>query len=416
MSARRRWTGRARGAAIVVASVFAAAFTSLITLAAVLPDQVLLLTTDMPLGGSAQARAIRAQATLDYALLPENADNRREWLDETIFYARSALAQEPGNVEAARTLALAYDALRQRAKADRLLHYANGLSRRDGQTEMALGERAQAAGKADLAMTHYGHALRTSENLDAVLARLAAAETDTRLQDAIGRSLAGGPRWKSLLLGSYAARTKSAPSLYRISAAAWREGLPAGDRRLASAVLGRLVALQAPEETARLYDLLVPGGSEASRLTDGGFERMDGIPPFAWRFTGSGRVTASPKAGPSASGTVLGLRARSAARGTVASQTLMLAPGPYRLAFHAGELAPELAARPALRVTCLRGSSKRSLAPLVEVQATPRAEVQSGDFAVPAACPFQLLEVRFGAPATMTEAASWIDDVAIARR
>ncbi len=382
MSARGRWAGRARGGAIVVASVLAAVFTSLITLAAVLPGQVLLLTTDMPLGGSAQARAIRAQATLDYALLPENAGNRRDWVDEAIFYARSALVQEPGNAEAARTLALAHDALGQRAPADRLLHYANGLTRRDGQTEMALGERAQAAGEADLAMTHYGHALRTSENLDAVLARLATAETDTRLQDAIGRSLAAGPRWKSLLLGSYAARTRSAPSLYRISARAWHDGLPAGDRRLASAVLGRLVALQAPEETRRA--LRPPRTRRERSVADRCRLRPDGrYPPFAWRFTGSGRFTASPEAGPAEAGPVLRLRARSATRGTVASQTIMLAPGAYRLAFRAGEVARELAGRPAVRVTCLRGSAKRALAPLVEVQATPPASVQSGDFTVP---------------------------------
>lgn len=415
MSARAPWVARARGAAIVVASLAAAVFTTIVTLPAVLPSSALPLAADLPLGANAQARAARAQATLDHALLRENAGSRREWLGGAIYFSRAALAQEPGNVEAARTLALAHEALGERASAERLLRYAHGLSRRDQQIELALGERAQAAGKADRAMAHYGHALATSGEIAPVLARLAGAEADPVLQDAIGRSLAAGPRWKSLFLGTYAARTKSAPSLYRISARTWHDGLPAKDRRLAGAVLARLVALQAPEETRRLQRLLVPG-SEASLVKAGGFEPAGEIPPFAWRYVGAGRFTASPEAGSPDGDTVLRLRARSASRGTVASQTIMLAPGDYRLAFRAGEVARELAARPALRVTCLRGAAGRAIAPLVELPAAPGEGTPSGAFAVPASCPFQLLEVRFGAPATMTEAASWIDEVAIARR
>jgi len=400
-------------ALVVLGAILVAVFSILISLPYVLPSESRPLTTALPLGGSAKARATFGSSLLDLAQVQQGEGDKRQWAQYAAGYARSALRQEPGNVEAARTLALANEALGRRQAADRLLLYANSLSRRDVPTQLALGERAQVAGKVDQAMVHYGNVMATSWQTGAVLARIGTPD-DPALQDAIGRRLAAGPPWRFRFLTAYTGRARSAPALYRISAATWGKGLPAQDRRLASTVLRRLIALNAPEEARSLYAKLTGDKARPSLVNGGGFEPTEGLPPFIWTYIDSGRLAASPQPAPSGKGRVLELRARSAARGVVASQMIMLAPGTYTLAFRAGDLSRDLAGRPTVRVACLRTGGKRSIARLVQVMASATADVSSGSFSVPANCPFQSLEIWFGAPATATDATSWVDDVSIA--
>jgi hypothetical protein len=127
-------------------------------------------------------------------------------------------------------------------------------------------------------------------------------------------------------------------------------------------------------------------GSAGNLVYDGGFEGRPGLPPFNWRLNSSNTGVAEIDKGKS-----LEVEYYGRADSELATQLLALAPGSYRLSFHAEGDLKGPAHRIIWRVECLDGKTTLLSLPLANITYAGRNVATA--FAVPASCPGQWLKL-----------------------
>jgi len=122
-------------------------------------------------------------------------------------------------------------------------------------------------------------------------------------------------------------------------------------------------------------------------------------PPFDWTFTAGGLGAADPENGQ------LAIDYYGRDSGNLASQTLVLSPGRYQIAFATEGGKPNAASRLFWTVACATGD--KAVLANVAAPTTPGSHRAGGAFAVSAACPAQTLTLRgeageFPSPISLT--------------
>jgi hypothetical protein len=215
---------------------------------------------------------------------------------------------------------------------------------------------------------------------------LARFARDPETRPALKEVLSGDPRMLGRVLQHLAAKGDDPavilwlagdhPPIVTDGSEDWRRTLldtmvKKGDIRRARLLWGRFSGLEA---------------KDANAIYDSNFEGLPGLPPFNWSFSSSDIGAAErDKSG------ALQVEYYGRAAGDLATQLLTLAPGRYRLLFHAeGDLATPQH-RLVWTVSCRNDNKVLLELPIANV--TYAGRTIAGDFAVPAGCAAQWLKL-----------------------
>lgn len=339
---------------------------------------------------------------------PANRD-----LSEARRAAQAALRREPVNVVAVRSLALIASRESKPTEAQRLIRYAETLSRRDLPTELwHIEERVQADDIAG-ALRHYDHALRASPSSDRQLIPiLVKAASDPAIRRPLMAMVASKPPWWHGLANELAAAGQSPGAIFDLVTAMRLRVGNDEERRLLIAAMNRLIDLYAYRLAYRVYAESKQPSPDASLIRNGEFDSDNPLPPFDWRLAEEPDLAATVQSsGTQADGRALFFFSDRGRAGIVAQQLLLLPAGEYRLTAVVGEVPTEPAERPRLALICPH-SSRTALFEL----AFPKTEAGPirQDFRVPPDCAAQLLTVIAGSSLDQ-RVESWIDAISVRR-
>jgi len=400
----RRWTARIA----ILVGAFGLGWVALgVTTALVLGR----LQPDIVLGWwpvDAEARAVAAARALESRTRPAP-----EVLAEATALAQDALRREPVNVVAARTLGLAAALRGNQAEAERLVSYAESLSRRDLGIQFWLIEASVQKNDIVGALLHYDRALRTSpEAGDALYPVLVEASTHPDVSRPLAALIARRPPWWRDFIVRLLAEG-SPVGIEAIVPAIRLNPEDTDQRALLVAALDRVVVAHDPARAFEIYRRVAgPGRSPSALLRNGDFEQENLLPPIDWMVSDREGLTGLMQPRPNGRGRALFLFHDHDAGGEIAHQLLRLPPGSYRLDAVVGATTGTPADRPELTLSC--AETNTALLAL-RFPAVPQAGADAGQaFAVPSdRCAFQWL--RLNVPSRMDEDAPtpWIDDIAI---
>lgn len=298
--------------------------------------------------------------------------------------ARTALQQEPMASIAAATLGLDAQIRGNVPGAQRLLGYAQTLSRRDLQTQIWAIEDAVARGDIPGALAHYDIALRTSPSAPELLYPiLAAAIADPAVRSALIRTLANCPAWRGSFIDYVSGNGPTPSATVLLFLALQRNGMTIPDGAEAT-VVSSLVSHNMVEAAWRYYAASRPG-TNRNHSRDSAFTADRASPsPFDWRTLDDGQISASIQ--PDREGGVVDLVAPASRSGPLLQQMQMLMPGAYRLEGVSEGIDQPEASRPYWVLQCTDG---RELGRVVVPNAGDGRF--QGRFDVPATCMTQML-------------------------
>ncbi|WP_198355452.1 hypothetical protein [Sphingomonas sp. MA1305] len=281
---------------------------------------------------SATAMAAKAAVAIRPGMDAPEIENARA-------YAIHALALDPTNIIAVRSLGLLAALRNDTATAARLQRYALYISRRDLPTTLWAIEDAVARGDIAAALRGYDAALLTSDRAEPLLLPvLVDAASDPQIRTPLMKMLTTRPLWWP----EFARRTFTAGGDPTTIVATWRalridpQASDPNTRALASQGLVRLVALGAYRQAWAL------SGGGGDLLRNGQFEAPPAAPPFGWQLLDeidlSGVIQPG---GTTASGYALFPSASNGRSGEVASQLVVLPAGRYALALRTAGAFPD---------------------------------------------------------------------------
>lgn len=332
---------------------------------------------------------------------------------ETRELAARALARDPSNVVAVRTLGLLASLNGDEARALRLFRYSQRLSRRDLPTHLWFIEYN--VGKNDIAgaLAHYDEALRTSPSSGQLLFPiLVQASSDPAIARPLHAMLLRKPVWWHLFATRSIGESADPATAEFVTRGLLDPARPE-DRELIEALLARLVAAKQYERAWQTYGR-AGGAVGETDIRDGGFEREPGLPPFEWQMTEEVEIGAEQLQRESGSGQALFLRQASGRAGVVARQLLLLPPGAYGLRAEIGGATGETLARPSITIACAERPDQALLA--APFPLAPQPVLLAQEFAVPPGCAAQWLSIRVNGRMETSDVQPWIDSVTIRRR
>lgn len=317
--------------------------------------------------------------------------------------ARIALARNPIDIAAVRTLAL----VAQRRGADdhglRLLRLAERLSRRDPATQVMLIEAAARRDDLDALLRHYDRALTVSASAERILLpRLAAMLASPPVRARILPLVAAHRPWRDGYLTAVATAPLSPSVVLAVARAANLKTEISSDARLLRLLVAGLFGAGATTEARQLA---VSADTADTIVQDGRFDRPDGIVPFAWRLYNRGGWTVGTERDGDRGKLVL--IATDATAEIVAEQTIRLASGEYVLSFRSASDSAQAA--PRVSVICPAQADRIVL----DVPASPEAPTVTRSFTIGRdACDNYRLRIAAGESAGSPSRA-WLTDLAI---
>ena len=328
--------------------------------------------------------------------------------------AEAALARDPLNVTAARSLGLLAAMRGNSGQANRLIRYSQSLSRRDLPTQLWLIETRVRQNDVEGALFHYDRALRTSNGAKDLLfpILLRASETDD-IRPALAATLGQRPLWWREFVNRLIAEGRSAVAIETIFNALRLDPNNAEQQGLTVGAINRLIQIGGYRNAFRLYRRA--GGARNVFVHNGGFEAENRFAPIDWvmgdsvEFAGviqprsDGRGHALSPSVSEASGT-----------GTIARQLLILPAGAYRFTVSAGNITEATGARPRISLSCLASGDIPLNLRLPAVPSSGRQLAQ--DFTIGGGCPAQWLIIEASGTADTSAELPWIDDIAITHR
>lgn len=318
-----------------------------------------------------------------------------------------ALMIEPGNVDAARALGIAYGLQNREVAALKALTYGEAMSRRDLPTQMALIEWRVQQGDVVGALRHYDRALRTTRSITILLSTMISASADPAIRREVLKLLARRPPWRSAFLVQLIDEQTPPDTVYGIVAALRLDPTNPYERQVLSAAVGKLVGQNRVSDARRLVS------PAHAAVRNGDFESDNTFPPLDWALVDDATLNAVIEDGPGEYGRSLFLDARNGRSGVIASQWLSLTPGRYRLALAFGDVTGDDLARPRLSLTC--GEDGKQVLVTATLPRSP-ADGRRGTlatFAVPAGCAAQRLDVALPASLDGPAPRPWLDNVTV---
>lgn len=320
--------------------------------------------------------------------------------------ARLALAQDPTAVTAASTLALNIQMRGADRDAQRLMAYAQYVSRRDVASQIWLIENAVAGGDIRGALRHYDIALRTSPSTSSLLFPiLTAAIADPAIRSALVTTVGNRPPWATLFLEYAAASTADLRPTALLLRDLKQKGYPVSE--LTQALLTDTLASRGLFDDAWASYALYRRGADRDSSRDGAFTAELANPTiFDWRpsSTAGGRVALQRG--------MLDFSAPATVGGALIEQAQMLTPGRYRLVGHSIGVDQPPRSAPYWQLRCQNGWA------LGRVE-MPNSAVANGNFQgtfiVPADCPVQTLALIAAPSDVVSGLTGQLDHVRLAR-
>jgi hypothetical protein len=332
----------------------------------------------------------------------------------------AAVAGDP--LDEAHLAAMGWDLERggDRADANTLLALAGRRSRRDRPVQAWLMQRAVEQGRWDEAMRHADAMLRTDADgaLRPELFRLLdIMAADGVSRPALVRGLAARPWWREAWLVHLETAPAASPSAMSVEAArAVLMALAAGPTPpqpseyvpYIQALVGRgdyHEALTEWRAFARRPDAGLP-------LRDADFAHAQDGSPFDWSSAaGVGASSEVVVPGAPVAGRALRIDYDGFSAASPTAQVLVLAPGRYRFAWRERVIGPP---RLAWRIRCLGASSAVLVPPWPTGSGATGWSARAADFAVPADCPAQQLELLAIPGDRRQDVAAWFTGLSLA--
>ena len=245
--------------------------------------------------------------------------------------ARSALARQPFNTKALRTLGLAVDQSGDRVLADKFITLAGNWTLRDTPTHIWLFNHRIRAGEYSSAFAHLDTVLRRREDLRPrffEMMRLGVVQ-DAASVPAIADRLARKPNWRApffVHLGTSAPGQAVAANL-AVSLKETGQGLDAAE-------LEPLLKTLLASRNLGVFDALATRtglGARSGGLVDGDFEGAKSTLPFGWEIGGGAGAAAEIVVDEDVSSKVLRVEYDGFAAALLARQLTRLSPGLQRL-------------------------------------------------------------------------------------
>ena len=298
--------------------------------------------------------------------------------------ALMALARDPINVVAVRTMGLFAAGRSALPQARALFKYAETLSRHDMPTQLWLIDDAVARNDLTEALQHFDRGLRTAlwNTNGLLMERLSAASDDSAVRAALAPILRKRPSWRRTFLVKFiydsVAPDRTLPDLFgRIDMRADN----ADDASVLTMAISRLVELHQYAAATRLYP-----GLAHDVLHNAGFEGENRFPPLDWSLTDNGEITAVTGETDDGNGQALQIQASGDQDALAAAQLIILKPGTYQLSAFAKTVTEGDAA---IKISCATGFQRTQL--LLDAKLADRT---SSAFSVPAtACDGQWIEI-----------------------
>ncbi|WP_168371518.1 tetratricopeptide repeat protein [Sphingomonas sp. Leaf257] len=330
-------------------------------------------------------------------------------------YAGRSLNRQPVNPGAARLLGLiaAQDGDHQ-AQAERLVRYAEAMSRRDLPTQMWLIESSVSQGDVENALLHYDRALKTNIRSYALLMpTLVQAANQPEVWRPLATILSRRPQWWRPFLERYAASGTSPDALVAFSRALHLDLAPPPDPGMLQAIEKRLVDLFAYSRAAALYNRAHGlAADDHTPVRNGDFERPSSADPFDWNLIDEDDLAAVRQPSPVHSdGNALFLSAANGRGGDLAVQLTMLMPGRYRVTAKVGGVSGDPLAFPRLVVRCAKDA--REILHVAFPPAPDTGRFWSINLTVPTDCEAQRIVLRAASTLDAPAAAPWIDSIVI---
>ncbi|MDO9472261.1 MAG: hypothetical protein Q7J28_04340 [Caulobacter sp.] len=248
-------------------------------------------------------------------------------------FARQALNANPLEVRALRVLAWVAADEGDDRRARRLMSLAASRSQRDVSSHLWMFHDRLKARDFPAAFAHGDALMRHPATFrEAAVLMTSAAGADGAAARALGERLQTGPAWREIVVQELAASQRPDVTL-SILLAIKDAGSPLTATESA-VVATRLFREGSPQEAYLAWVLLLPpSGYEAlGNVYNGDFDGPPSAGPFAWTLN---RRAADIAPGSGRSGQALSARVTSSGEQSLARQTLVLAPGTYRLGLDA---------------------------------------------------------------------------------
>lgn len=353
-------------------------------------------------GRGALTRAVLALAATVNPRDPMSIGFGRKSLDPaTIAAVRRAAMQLPLDERPYLILGQEQLVRRQTDRGIRSLEAGQRLDPRNRLIHLALVVQYLTTNRFDLAAEQMSVLSRLISNTQPFVATaLAQMILIPKTESAVEHALRTDPNLERSVLTTLAKSTTSPGRIFALASP--RALADAGNHESwGPALVSRLVdAGQFPEARRvwqRIYHL--PEAAVTAPIFNPEFRTMSASPPFDWTLTAGGLGAADPENGE------LAVDYYGRDSGNLASQTLVLSPGRYQIAFAAEGGKPNAASRLFWTVACATG--EKTALVNVAVPTTPGSHRVSGAFAVPATCPAQTLTLRgeegeFPSPISLT--------------
>lgn len=334
-----------------------------------------------------------------YALAPNNGQIAGR-LSQTLYHpnasdadrirataiARDALRHDPTAVEAFATLAADAFVRGDQAEGERLLAYAQTLSRRDLRTQLMAIELAVARDDIPEALKHYDIALRTKKDApDLLYPVLTSALTDPTIRTELVKTLGKRPNWGTGFI-NHAARSDADPAASATFFRALQTArIPVPDGA-SVALINRLLAAKLFDD-AWSYYATARSGNDRRQSRDPAFKSLiEARNAFDWIAINS--IGISTAVLPDPANGLFDFTVSMGNGGPLLQQLQMLPPGDYVLEGHSIGIEQPARSRPYWVVRCQTGGEIAR----VDVPNSSKARGQfQGNVKIPADCPVQTL-------------------------
>jgi len=290
---------------------------------------------------------------------------------------------EPATIE---LRALDLDAAGDHARAAHLFALSAAISQRSLPTHLWLIQKAVDRGDVAAALAQFDAALRTSTAAPPILFPiLARATEDPTLTARIAAMLDRPSDWR-IAFFHYAIEKADAADGIAAVAMRMRDRAMLRGERIDQVLIGGLIAQQRFDLALQVHDAFYPALAGTALIRDPDFARPETDFPFGWGLTNTGEIIA--ERGKSKGGPALLWRSLPGGFGQVATQVLLLPPGPYRFRTRTAEPAVDSGANPYWTITC----SEEGGAQLALVEQPRQAGTETrANFTVPNGCRAQVL-------------------------
>lgn len=320
--------------------------------------------------------------------------------------ARRALRQDPTAVKAAATLGLQAQLRGDTVAAQRLIGYAQRLSRRELQVQLWAVENAVARGDIPDALRHYDIALRTSNDApDLLFPVLGGAIAEPAVRRGLIATLATRPIWSSAFI-DYVATSGVEPGGVADLLLGLRGAGVAVSAEASRALVAGLIRAGSPDKAWRYY-AAVRGAVDRRRSRDAEFTWRIEVPtPFDWVAVNEAGITASIE--PTAEGGFVDFSVSSSIGGEILRQMQALPVGRYRITGKTRNVDQPARSAPYWTLICWQG---RELGRVAVSNSKQANGMFAGTFTVPADCPVQTLSLVTRASDAIAGVAGQLDRV-----